>query len=712
MKLKCAHFCAALVLLLGIVMAGCGGGSNTTVSIISPTSVPTIEATQTVNVMAAVSSGNPNMMGQGVAWSLSGVGCTGAACGSLSNQTTSSVTYHAPASVPANLTVSVIASSLADPSKSAALTVQVLAISVTIQNKVTEYAAGIYPNQPFNNGLGAAVQNDPNNAGVNWTLTANGAACSPACGTLGNLGNFNPGAYFYVPPATVPTAPNNTPTITATSVTDPTKSDTETLTIFNGTTACGSGGNESLLNGQYAIMLQGWVGSGSGTPLLFGASFAADGTGKITQGQEQVNPYVNYSISGLSVIPSASGYSVGPDNRGCLTLTDQSENTYTLHFALGAISGGAATRGDVILFNQQSSTPEYASGILRRQDPTAFSLNALAANYALGLDGWSGGPGSLMHFAMAGSFAQNGGNLSNGYADVNNGGSLLSDTNQVPGASFGNIQSVAPLDGMTYATLDIPGSFPADVTIYIINAYEFFIISNDLSGSTSAPIFSGRAIATSSAFTASSLGDNYIFQLTGTSSGSPAAAIGMMSLSGGLTGNVSGTIDQYTSGTASDQAVSGSYTFDQTSGRLAVTGTSASNSPICYLADASEDVSGFCISTDASASSGAFNVQPAATYSNSSLAGTFFFGCNKPMDNSIPGISGTVSVSSGNLTGTKDTSSPSAQTIGSTITLPLSISANGSGTLGANTVMVTNGSVIYFINEADGAAAQVQVFEQ
>jgi len=98
---------------------------------------------------------------------------------------------------------------------------------------------------------------------------------------------------------------------------------------------------------------------------------------KITGGQDQFNPFLNHSESGAALIPSANSYSVGPDNRGCLTLTDNSETTFTFHFSLGGITG------DIIFFNEQSTTPERGSGILRRQDPTASSLSALATNLPL-----------------------------------------------------------------------------------------------------------------------------------------------------------------------------------------------------------------------------------------------------------------------------------------------------------------------------------------
>jgi hypothetical protein len=584
----------------------------------------------------------------------------------------------------------------------------VAAIAVSIQNKVKELAAGT--GQNFFAQFHAAVQNDPTFKGVTWALTANGAACSPGCGTLSMVDPYNA---FYTPPANVPAGPADTPSITATSLTDSTKSDTDAFTIFDGTTACGTGGNESVLNGQYAIMLQGWSGSGTGTPILFGASFGADGTGKITGGQDQFNPFFNHSYSGASLIPSASSYSVGPDNRGCLILTDQFEATFALRFSVGGITNRIASKGDVIFFNQQSATPERASGILRRQAPTAFSLSALASNFALGVDGWGGSSGAFTHFALAGSFAQSGGTLSSPVFDANSGGELQSQ-NQVGLMNFGTIPPIATTTGMAYATLLLPGPSvgSADVTVYVISSSELFFICNDLGNTGIGAVFSGRAIATPSSFSSSSVLPNYVFRFSGGSSGGAAAAIGLAGFSGGISGTVAGSIYQYWGGTASYQKLTGTYGFTEASGRLAISGTGSETSPICYLTGPLDGVSGFCISTDSTASLGVLDAQPAATYGNSSLSGNFFFGSMEPGDNTVPDLSGVVSISSGSLTGTEDESAPAGLSLASPFSAMLSINASGSGSLGADTVAVTNGTVLYFIDEANGAAAQVQVFEE
>jgi hypothetical protein len=147
--------CGVLCLLAGFGAAGCGGGggaqnSGIQVSIASPSGAQTIDQAQAVNVTASVTSSIASAQSAAnytVTWTLSGVSCTGTACGSLTNETGTSVTYAAPASVQSNLVVDVMATSTADASKSASLQITVAAVAVTLEPKQTQVAAGtnLYP---------------------------------------------------------------------------------------------------------------------------------------------------------------------------------------------------------------------------------------------------------------------------------------------------------------------------------------------------------------------------------------------------------------------------------------------------------------------------------------------------------------------------------------------------------------------------------------
>ena len=115
--------------LLGLV--GCGNYSSpsqpppTPSSVtISPTSASVPAGTGTQNFTAIVMN---DYLNRGVTWTLSGAGCSGATCGSLSNTTSSSVTYKSPASVPNPATVTLTAASVNDSSKTSAATITVTA---------------------------------------------------------------------------------------------------------------------------------------------------------------------------------------------------------------------------------------------------------------------------------------------------------------------------------------------------------------------------------------------------------------------------------------------------------------------------------------------------------------------------------------------------------------------------------------------------------
>jgi hypothetical protein len=120
---------------IGVVIflfTSCGGGSSTSISTrtasvqpsiaLSPGTQQSIDAGQTVNLTANVTYDSNS---QGVSWSVSGSDCSGNACGSLANISKTSATYRAPSSVVSSLTVTVKATSVAQNTVSASLTVVV-----------------------------------------------------------------------------------------------------------------------------------------------------------------------------------------------------------------------------------------------------------------------------------------------------------------------------------------------------------------------------------------------------------------------------------------------------------------------------------------------------------------------------------------------------------------------------------------------------------
>jgi hypothetical protein len=225
---------SACVMMMAAIFCGCGGGSSTSpapqlasVAVTLSPSTATVQASQAMSFMATVSNDPKN---NGTLWTLSGAGCTGAACGTLSGTTAASgtaVMYTAPAAVPNPPMVTLTATAVDDTTKSAKATITLTttggssAISVVVAPTMASVAVG--GTQTF----AATLQNDTQNKGVNWTLS--GTSCTGgACGTISPTSSTSGVSATYAAPSAIP---NGTITLTATSAADPSKSAAAVITM-------------------------------------------------------------------------------------------------------------------------------------------------------------------------------------------------------------------------------------------------------------------------------------------------------------------------------------------------------------------------------------------------------------------------------------------------------------------------------------------------
>lgn len=228
----------SLFLALGLTV-GCGGSSTgssgssgsssgtgtsgITVSV-SPKSV-SLAAGAAQQFSAAVSN-DPN--NKGVNWSITqnGTVCT-SGCGTISVSTTASgatTTYTAPGSP---VSVTLTATSISDPTASASASISVAGgISVLVAPSTASVALGA--TYQFT----ASVANDTSNKGVNWQLTQNGSACTPACGQLSATSTASGNPVTYTAPTTAPSS--SSVTLTATSVAAPSASSYATISLQGG----------------------------------------------------------------------------------------------------------------------------------------------------------------------------------------------------------------------------------------------------------------------------------------------------------------------------------------------------------------------------------------------------------------------------------------------------------------------------------------------
>src|SRR5208283_1629316 len=120
--------------------------------------------------------------------------------------------------------------------------------------------------------LTATVLNDPVGNGVDWSVS---------CGTPGNCGSFFPvqspvgsGPTTYSAPSGVPVG--STVTVTASSTTDPSMSDSVSITIS-------AANPSSFLSGSYTFALSGINSRGR---ICIAGVLHADGMGTITGGEQ------------------------------------------------------------------------------------------------------------------------------------------------------------------------------------------------------------------------------------------------------------------------------------------------------------------------------------------------------------------------------------------------------------------------------------------
>jgi hypothetical protein len=204
----------------------------------APSSVPAGASAAIVATLTPVPGSAPNMA---MAWSLSGAGCSGSSCGTLSAVTTQSVgenamadsvTYTAPVAVPNPNSVTVTVTPQADPSKKAQA---VLAIQPGISVSLSPLTATLAANHRVT--LTAQV-NGTTNTEVNWSVngiaggnTSLGRICvagSNPCQTLTSSSSLQAD---YVAPGSIPSP--NPVSVTAASAADATKSASAQIIVMN-----------------------------------------------------------------------------------------------------------------------------------------------------------------------------------------------------------------------------------------------------------------------------------------------------------------------------------------------------------------------------------------------------------------------------------------------------------------------------------------------
>ncbi len=407
-------------------------------------------------------------------WTVSGTGCTGAACGTITPSTVGAApaTYTAPLLLPTPPTVTIKATSAADNTKSDTVNVNLILL-VNVAPLTANVA--VLHSQPFM----ATVVGSANQA-VTWTLSGTGCA-GATCGTIDAAGN-------YTAPIAVPTPP--TVTVTATSQVDNTTQGTATVTV----TGTSSGAPGQLL-GRYAFFYRGYP-TPTGTPRVEAGSLLFDGNGNVLAGS-QIDQNSGAAHTQVAVTGTYT-FDTGSTNRGVITLT--AGFATSLKFALVPHAGALATKAYITDFGGSVA----GGGRLEAQDPTALSTGALnAGGYAISLRGGTNTGLATTVASAVGRFDLSGGSVAHGelgrtFADASFGdcnatqtiNASLSPAYSTFTGNYGALNTSTGLSTISLANV-LFGNNTTGTTItsmsfaaYEVSANEIFLVETDTNGFT------------------------------------------------------------------------------------------------------------------------------------------------------------------------------------------------------------------------------------
>ena len=694
-----------------MVFAGCSGSNSLTITL-APASGQSLNPGQTASVTATVTNDSTN---GGVIWTLSGPG-------TLSDNTKTTVVYTAPTSLSVTATATITATSVANSSITATETITVNAVLTITTTSLPSGTLNV-PYNAFVNAAGAPVPftwsvisgslpagltflstSTSSSAQITGTPTilgtsnfsvqvadSSGTTVTQAlsitinkppplsvstgsllAGTVNTYYSQTLAANSGVPPYTwsliagtlpvgISLAPNGvisgTPIATGISNFTVQVVDSSTpaaqvasanlsITINPGLT------NNSRLSGHYAFSVRGFDPNGL---FVAAGSFVSDGKGNISAGIMDIN---NTTTSLLSQA-FTGGYFIGSqDGLGSMTLMTAGGSRT---FALSMTAGGNAS---IIEFDDSTGAGTRNSGVLLKQDTSAFSTAPTSGNYAFGFLGIDS---SQNRFGMAGAFVASGGIFTSGTLDSDD--SSTGASSNVP-FTGGGYTAASLTNGRGTANI-MTAQGTTGYSFYVVSSTQLLVVETDSFSTKGFPLVSGTILQQSTnSFTSGYLSGTSVFELTALDASTAESQVGLFTGDGG--GNFSLTSDQNTAGAltspcsgSAQGCAPGTYTVASSMyGRVTLTDSGFQNSippqtfqPVLYLVTTNQ---AFIIGTDSAVSFGFMTPQsaPQSGFSDSSLSGTYSGGSLAPVDPSVNNAVSIAIAGAGDLNVTADISGP------------------------------------------------------
>jgi hypothetical protein len=542
-------------LFMYLLVGGCGGGGN---GAITPPA-PTITSTSPLNPAATV----------GVAYNFTFVaGGAGPFTWGAAPALTNGLTFNAngtvtgtPTAPPTTLNFNVtVTDKFGQPSAATPFSLVIsaaAAVTIHITQQPTSPLAENAATQ-----VTAHVGNDPANTGVDWSFACGGGNCG-----MITLHTMNDAPATFTAPPTVPPA---AVVITAKATADNTKTaNANPVTITSGNP------NDAKLNGHYAFEVAAWDNFNLFSPGGIGGTFVADGNGNLTSG------VIDRSLTATVATNSAfvGTYHVGNDGRGTLnTSIIGGLATYTIRFALQA-NGNAK----IISFGNTPNTNFQGSGVIKKQDTTAFSLTNITSDYVLAIEGVT-----LLNnnrSAAAGRFTSDGaGSVNTGTIDIS--GPLSSSGALTLG---GNIGAPDPVTGRGTINFTVTGHNGITLAYYVVSAGELLVLDIDTVSRIS---YTGSILAQkrpNGGFTLGSFNGTVVFEFTGYDVSSTQSNTGVGFVTADGAGNITnGFLDENSDASFQSNALpaGSTYTIDVNgNGRGVLTLTGGVHQQVLYFGD-------------------------------------------------------------------------------------------------------------------------------
>lgn len=518
--------CRRTIFLIGIGMfaalAGCGNPQNFQTFTLPPISsqptsllfVITPPAALAINATTALSAAVTNFSSNAlIAWSAK-CGSAGG-CGTFSvTQTTSGgiTNYVAPSAIPPGASVTITATLVGSTSQSVSAS-----IKITPPQPITVSLLGVPPAFLQVNAtvpLRAQITNDVSaNPQVKWTV----ACASAACGTFNPITTTSEAATNYMAPSTIPSG--NSVTVTATSITDPTKSASANITIIQAAS--------TLANGTYVFQLSGPVGPAAN--FVSGVIVAQDGA--ITGGEQD---YINYAFdqnagqsTPVQALITGGSYTTTPDGNLRITLNTNDGGIGVA--GVENIDGVIVTTSRVLLTELNGS---IGSGTLDLQTSTAAPSGGYAFTiFGVDSNGQPAGIGGILDINQSEIVP------ASSVLDIND-DFIFSPTQMLAATAvtnpdrFGRVEfQLTPATTLAFQSINLDG--------YIVDAAHIRLI--EIGGDQFQGVMGGTALGQTASPGIFASGTSYVFGAAGEEkNGGSLQVAGVFTAdsSGGLTGTL------------------------------------------------------------------------------------------------------------------------------------------------------------------------------